>query len=285
MNLRSFLIIVGAIAASALAADDSPPPALELRVMTYNLQYASATTPNAWPDRLPVMSALVTREAPDVIGTQEGLYGQLRELAAELPAYDWVGLGRAGGSKDEFCAIFYRRDRFEPVAYDHFWLSDTPDVVGSMTWGNQFRRMVTSVRLREKSSGREFEVWNTHFDHQVEEARRKSAALIHGRLAATDSTVPLILTGDFNCPAGGSVAHDILTKEAGLTDTWLAAPTRRNEDLNTYNDFKDPVRDGVRIDWILVRGAASVTAAGVVDYDGLEQIPSDHFPVTATVRF
>jgi endonuclease/exonuclease/phosphatase family metal-dependent hydrolase len=45
------------------------------------------------------------------------------------------------------------------------------------------------------------------------------------------------------------------------------------------------VRNGVRIDWILTRGAASVESAAVVDYDGLQQSPSDHFPVTAAVRF
>lgn len=277
--------VLCAIGVVTTRASTAPAAPLELRVMTYNLRYASPAPPNSWPERRPVMTALLQREGPDVFGTQEGLYGQLRELAADLPEYDWVGLGRAGGSKDEFCAIFYKHERFEPVEYDHFWLSDTPEVVGSMTWGNKYRRMVTWLRLRDRSTGREFEVWNTHFDHQVEEARRKSAALIRDRLAAADQGVPLVLTGDFNCPAGDSVAFDILTEGAGLTDTWSAAPERRNEGLDTYNDFKAPAREGVRIDWILVRGATSVPKAGIVDYDDLPRFPSDHFPVTATVRF
>lgn len=280
--LRVFVIL--SLATFGVSADDAPP-ALELRVMTYNLRYASTQQPNAWPDRRPIMQALIKREAPDVIGTQEGVYSQLRELAADLPAYDWIGLGRAGGSKDEFAAIFYRRDRFDPVAFDHFWLSDTPDVVGSMTWGNQFRRMVTWVRLRDRGTGSEFEIWNTHFDHQVEEARRKSAALIRDRLALTDPAVPLILTGDFNCAAGGSVAYDTLTDDAGLTDTWTAAPELRNETLDSFNNFEPAKHNRERIDWILARRPASVESAAVVDYEGLPQFPSDHFPVTATVRF
>ena len=281
---RAFSVLLAfTIAACASPAADKPP--LELRVMTYNLRYASMQPAEAWPDRRPVMTALIAREAPDVFGTQEGLYQQLRDIAADLPAYAWIGLGRAGGSHDEFAAIFYRRDRFEPVEFDHFWLSDTPDVVGSMTWGNKYRRMVTWVRLRDRATGREFEVWNTHFDHQVEEARRKSAALIRDRIAKVDPAIPLILTGDFNCPAGDSVAYTILTKEAGLTDTWSAAASRTNEDLNSFNDFKAPMHNGVRIDWILARNPSVVTAAAVVDYDGLPRFPSDHFPVTATVRF
>lgn len=258
---------------------------LVLRVMTYNLRYASDRPPHAWPDRRPVMSALIAREAPDVIGTQEGLYSQLRELAAGLPDYEWIGLGRAGGSKDEFTAIFFRRGRFEPMAFDHLWLSDTPAVVGSMTWGNRFRRMATWVRLRERATGREFVVWNAHFDHEVEEARQKSAALIRDHLAQVDPAVPLLLVGDFNCDARDSRAHAILTQEAGLTDTWDAAPVRANADLNTFNNFEPPKHAGERIDWILARRPAAVESAGIVSYEDLPEFPSDHFPVTTTVRF
>ncbi|HUG09699.1 MAG TPA: endonuclease/exonuclease/phosphatase family protein [Opitutaceae bacterium] len=280
----SIALILFALLAGVSGAEDAAP-ALELRLMTYNLRYASTQQPHAWPDRRPLMAELITRESPDIIGTQEGVFGQLRELASDLPTYDWIGLGRAGGSKDEFCAIFFRRDRFEPVAFDHFWLSDTPDVVGSITWGPRFRRMATWVRLRDRESGREFEVWNTHFDHEVEAARQKSAALIRDRIAQADASMPVVLVGDFNCAGGASRAFEILTQEAGFSDTFAAAAQRRNERLNSYNGFETPKHDGERIDWILTRGAASVEAAAVVDYEGLPQFPSDHFPVTAAVRF
>ena len=275
-------LLLGGICATGFSADTE---ALQLKVMTYNLRFASETPPNAWPERRPFMQALIAREAPDVFGTQEGLYGQLRDLAAGLSNYEWIGLGRAGGSKDEFAAIFFRRDRFEPVAYDHFWLSDTPDVIGSITWGHTYRRMVTWVRLREKNSGKEFYFWNTHFDHQVEEARQKAAALIRDRLAKLDPAVPLIVVGDFNCLAGRSRAYDILTQEAGLADTWKLAPRRENEELNSFNDFKPGRYHGERIDWILARRPVTVSAAAVVSYDDASPYPSDHYPVTATIRF
>lgn len=281
MRALAVLLLLGLAAVGGRAAE-AP---LVLRVMTYNLRYASERPPHAWPDRRPLMQALIARAAPDVIGTQEGLYQQLRELAAGLPAYEWIGLGRAGGSQDEFTAIFFRRDRFEPVAFDHFWLSDTPAAIGSITWGHTYRRMATWVRLRDRATGREFEVWNTHFDHQVEEARQKSAALIRDRLAQVDPAVPLVLVGDFNCPAGHSRAHEILTREAALTDTWDAAAHRSNADLNSFNNFEPPKHEGERIDWILARHPAGVEAAGVVGYEGLAQFPSDHFPVTATLQF
>ena len=267
----------------SLSAADSP--ALTLRVMTFNLRFASPQPPNAWPDRRPVVRNLVEREAPDIIGTQEGVYSQLRDIAADLPAYEWIGLGREGGSRGEFMAVFFRRDRFEPLGFDHFWLSDTPDVIGSMTWGNKYRRMVTWVRFRERSTGREFLFWNTHFDHEVEPARQKAAALIRERIAAIDAATPLLLVGDFNCAAGNSVAFDTLTRDAALLDTWTAANERDNETLNTFHGYQPPRHDRVRIDWILARTPVAVSRAAIVDYREGAQYPSDHFPVTATVTF
>ncbi len=285
--LRSAALILATILVSGGAVRAAEPTAavpLTLRVMTFNLRFASPQPPHAWPDRRPVMRHTIEQAAPDVMGTQEGLYSQLKDLASDLPAYEWIGLGRAGGSRDEFAAVFYRRERLEPVAFDHFWLSDTPDVVGSITWGHTYRRMVTWVRFRDRSTGREFYFWNTHFDHQVELARQKSAELIRTRLAQLDPTVPVVLVGDFNCAAGNSRAYEILTQQAGLLDTWLLARQRDNENLNTFHNYEPPLAQHTRIDWILCRGPVSVDRAAIVTYHEGEQYPSDHFPVTATLH-
>jgi len=257
---------------------------LDLRVMTYNLRYASQKPPNDWPARRPIMKGLLAKAAPDVFGTQEGLYAQLKDIASDLPAYEWIGLGRDGGSRGEFMAIFYKRDRFEPMTYDHFWLSDTPEVIGSATWGHSNRRMVTWVRFRERATGREFMFWNTHLDHEVEAARQKAASLIRDRLAAADRSIPLILVGDFNCAAGNSRAFEILTGEAGLSDTWTMAASRVNEGLNTFNGFRPALKEGVRIDWVLLRGRAVVSRAEIVTYSENGQNPSDHFPVVVDLK-
>jgi endonuclease/exonuclease/phosphatase family metal-dependent hydrolase len=229
------------------------------------------------------VKALLDRYQPDLIGTQEGLYQQLKEIAADQPDYDWIGLGRDGGSHGEFMAIFYRRDRFEPLEYDHFWLSDTPEVIASSTWGNNVRRMVTWVRFRDRVTGREFYFWNTHLDHEVQVAREKAAELIRQRIGRLPADVPLFLAGDFNSIAVANRAYDILTKEAGLTDTWFAAKERRNEDANSFTGFGPLRREGERIDWMLARGAIDVRATEVVTFRQGDQWPSDHLPVVAWV--
>ncbi len=277
-------LITHAAHAAAPAPAPNPPP-LTLRVMSFNIRVpvSHPKPPDAWANRRPVLAAVIREERPDIVGTQEGVYSQLRDIAADLPDYEWIGLGRDGGSRGEFCAIFFRRARFEPVAFDHFWLSDTPDVVGSITWGTAYRRMASWVRLRERATGREFYFWNTHFDHEVETARQKSAALIRDRLAALDPQIPLILVGDFNCPAGTAPAFATLTNGAGLVDTWQIAKQRANEQLNTFHNYAPPLADRERIDWILARPPIEVSAAAIVDRHENGQYPSDHFPVTATL--
>lgn len=254
-----------------------------LRVMTFNVRYAGAQAPNAWHQRRPVASALIRQQSPDVVGTQEGLYGQLKDLEADLPAYDWIGLGREGGSRGEFMAVFYRKDRLEPLQFDHYWLSDTPDVIGSATWGNSVRRMVTWVKFRDRTTNGEFYFINTHFDHRVQESREKSAALVLARTDELKTDLPVLLVGDFNAAAGANRVYDLLVNENAFTDTWTAAE-HRGKAIGTFHGYEGPTEDGSRIDWILSRGPVTTLSSEVVTFAVDGQYPSDHFPVAARVR-
>jgi endonuclease/exonuclease/phosphatase family metal-dependent hydrolase len=284
--MKSLLLSISLLfLATSIHADNgtNASPAA-LTVMTYNLRFASTNPPNAWPARRPLMRELIRDLAPDVMGTQEGVYSQLKDLAADLPEYDWIGLGREGGSRGEFMAVFYRKARLEPLAFDHFWLSDTPEVMNSATWGNHYRRMVTWIKFRDLATGIEFYLFNTHFDHQVQAAREKSADLVRKHVAALDTKLPVLLVGDFNSAAGANKAYEILTAENFFTDAWLAAPERQGEGVGTFNDFKAAEPNGPRIDWILTRGDVSVERAEMSTFSRNGQFPSDHFPVVAKLR-
>lgn len=275
-------LAVAGLMLPALAAAQVPERAApELVVATCNLRYAGDPSPNSWPERRPALKALFDAYRPDVIGTQEGLYHQIKDLAADLPGYDWIGLGRDGGSHGEFMAVFYQRDRLEPLEFDHFWLSDTPRVIASRSWGNALPRMVTWVRFRDRSTGRELHFWNTHLDHEAQAAREQAAELIRQRIGQLPPDVPLLLVGDFNAVAGANRAYDILARESGLTDTWFAARERRNEEANSFTGFEPLKHEGRRIDWILARGASEVRATEAVTLRPSGRWPSDHLPIIA----
>jgi endonuclease/exonuclease/phosphatase family metal-dependent hydrolase len=255
-----------------------------IKVMTYNIRYASTNKPNAWPDRLPIMKQCLLEADPDLIGTQEGVYHQLKDLERALPQYRWIGTGRDGGSRGEFMAIFYKHDRFDPLEYDHFWLSDTPDVIGSTTWGHSNRRMVTWVRFKNNATGNQFYLINTHFDHQVQAAREKSAELLLARLKKLDQSHPIIVTGDFNAKAGANKAYDILLTDGWLSDTWNTAKEKRGEIVATFNNF-ERIRPGDnRIDWILTRNTDVPASIQILTCSKDGQFPSDHFPILTEIH-
>jgi endonuclease/exonuclease/phosphatase family metal-dependent hydrolase len=282
---RTALLAILLAAAPAVAPGaQAIAPRDTLSVMTFNIRYAHTQPPDLWPDRLPVMVDLINRWRPDILGTQEGLYPQLRDLERTLPDYAWIGLGRDGGSRGEFMAVVDRRDRLEPLEYDHYWLSDTPAVMGSHTWGNSLPRMVTWVRFRERTSGRELVFVNTHFDHESQPSRERSAALISERLAGTRADLPLILGGDFYVAAGANPVYSILTGTAGFTDSWRAVGG--SDTLGTFHGFKGvaAARGTPRIDWILTRGPVTALSSQIITDARNGQLPSDHFPVIARLR-
>jgi endonuclease/exonuclease/phosphatase family metal-dependent hydrolase len=141
--------------------------------------------------------------------------------------------------------------------------------------------MVTWVRFRDRSTGREFYFWNTHLDHEVQAAREKAAELIRQRIGHLPADVPLLLAGDFNAVSGANRAYDILARESGLSDTWHAARERRNEDSNSFTGFEPLEHDGQRIDWILARGVQDVRVTEAVTLRPEGRWPSDHLPVVA----
>ncbi|WP_406369757.1 endonuclease/exonuclease/phosphatase family protein [Streptomyces sp. NBC_00647] len=254
-----------------------------LDVMTFNLRYASRVGPNSWKVRRPVMRELLRGETPHVLATQEGLYRQLLDIESDLaPHYEWIGTGREGGSRDESVAIFYDTRRLAPVGHETFWLSDTPGVIGSRTWGNTLPRIATWVRFRDlRDGGREFHVLNTHLDHAKQYARTRGASLIAERIAQFDASLPCLVTGDFNAAAHGNAAYDILLG-AGLADTWDTA-AERSRLYATFHGYRPLTPDGERIDWILATPGVTVHRASISTFSRNGQFPSDHLPVQASL--
>lgn len=125
--------VVRSLAASLLAlvvsAAPAAPDAAPIEAATYNLRLNLASDGvNAWPQRREAVKALVRYHGFDLLGTQEGLIDQIRDLE-QMGEYTRVGRGRDDGQDaGEHSAIFFRKARFELLANGDFWLSPTPEV-------------------------------------------------------------------------------------------------------------------------------------------------------------
>lgn len=261
----------------------------DLHIMSFNIRLdITGTLPGEadyWPERFPALTALLAREVPTVVGVQEAMFHQLSAITEALPGhYQYIGNGRDGGADGEYSAIFYDARRLDVVEWDQFWLSDTPDLAGSTTWGNKVTRIVTWGRFLDLSTGKQLILVNTHFDHESENARLRSAAAIMELMDAFSPKLPTILTGDFNAPAAASGAYDALVGSGVFDDAWDVAAQKLTPAYGTFPNYKDPVPGGTRIDWILATPDISVRQAAINTFTLDGRYPSDHAPVQALVR-
>lgn len=268
--------LIATLAALACLAFAMPASAEPLRVMSFNVRLPLAQDgPNDWPHRKAIMARLVGDTRPDVLATQELTRIQGEYLRGRLPGYAWFGVDRLGGRVDEHMGIFYRRDRLRLVDLGNFWLSDTPHVPGSISWGNLYPRMVT-WGLFEGTDGRRFYLLNTHLPYRLEDeaARMKAGEALLKYIAALPADIPVVLTGDFNTTPDSAV-HALLS--GALTDVRTTAPSVSGPEA-TFHAFTG--KADRRIDWILARGLRTLA----VKTDAASQkgrYPSDHFPVIA----
>lgn len=265
-----------------------PAASPDLHIMSFNIRLDTARTlpgqADHWPERLPALAALLAREAPTAVGVQEALPHQLAAITEAFPGrYRYVGHGRNGGVDGEYSAILYDARRLEVLEWNQFWLSDTPDLPGSATWGNSASRIVTWGRFLDLSTGHQVILVNTHFDHESESSRLRSATAILDLMAGFSPKLPTILTGDFNAPAA-SAEYEALVSSGVFADAWTSAAQKVSPNYGTFPNYKDPVRGGTRIDWILATPDVSVRQAAINTFTLDGRYPSDHAPVQALVR-
>ena len=185
-----------------------------MRIMSFNLRMDTpGDKEHAWPNRIPAVRHVLSSYSPRYLGIQEGLPHQVAEVDSWSDAYARVGRGRLADGTGESVAVYYRKERFEHLQSGHFWLSDTPDIPGSATFGNTIPRMVTWVRLKERG-GREWLCVNTHLDHVSEPARQQGARMIVEFIAREQGDSLVVVTGDFNALPKSDAVQAMLS--AGL---------------------------------------------------------------------
>ena len=242
---------------------------------------------HSWGSRRDTVVGSIRRHEPDVLSIQETSKGQATDLRRGLPKYDWIGIdrGRDADGSGERCPIGYRPERFRIEDTGAFWLSESPDVPGSVGWDADCPRMVVWAELSERRSNRRFVCLNVHFDHVGRRAREQSARLLLSRLedVGSENGIPLIVLGDINCnetekpyrvlKCGGDAG-------GGLEDARDLAAERQGP-KSTRTDFRNLVED--RYDYVFVSGA-DVHRYETCAYRSADGYPSDHLPVIASVE-
>lgn len=255
----------------AILAAASASPALDLRVMSFNVQQPWGTN---WDGRKASAATLVNRESPDVMGTQEATKHQLDDLQSGCPGYERYGLGRDGGDAGESSAIFWKSARFrmDPERSGNVWLSSTPTTPSR--YGGSYNRIATYVRLVDKQTNEGFSLFNIHNYMPAESDYRMRAAkqLVQTVVAKANANEPVFLTGDFNSTEGDAVT---IWMKSGSDNPMRFRDTYREVDPNgsVTTGF------GTKFDYIYVPDASRTKT--LRSYVPKDPVASDHYPIVA----
>lgn len=269
--MRTFLVLLFLTAAFTSLAQS-------MKIMSYNIRLDTPQDSiNQWPKRTHKVYALIKKYDPDLIGLQEVLHHQLMDLLQNLPAYSYIGVGRDDGkTKGEYSAILYKKDRFEVINQNTFWLSETPELAGSKSWDAAITRVASWGKFKDLKANKQFLMINTHFDHIGKEARKNSAVLLKQRASEIAGEFPLVITGDFNCTRD-EPPYQTIMKPTGVR---LIDPAPVNSP-GTACSFKVNSIECKTIDYIFHSSAWKADSYQVIQDNDGTYYPSDHLPVMA----
>jgi len=262
-----------------------------LKIMTYNVRFDTPRDmENSWEHRKHHLAKIVQINAPDVVGFQEPLYHQVKDLESALREnYSWVGAAREGdGNKGEFSPVFYNHHVFYIMDSGTFWISEYPDQPGSSSWNAACKRICTWAKLVTKSNNSAIFVFNCHLDHQSALAREKGLELLFCKIQALSFGFPAVLMGDFNADEAEPLIQNITNpKDVKVFPTYMANAKTRSitPPQGPKQTFTGWDSDGTcTIDYILVKHDMMVYSHNVLEgksEDG--KLCSDHRPVCAEI--
>lgn len=269
------------------------------KILSCNIRVAlpeDEATGNGWSARRELCIDVIRKQRPDVICLQEVLREQIRDLEKAFPRFGSFGfdgpemdarmVGYHGIAKNP---IIYSRERYDLVTSGGFWLSETPHIPGSLSWDSARARHVNWVRLRDRKSGKEFRVLNTHFDHVSQRAKEEQMKMILAEAAIYAADFPQIFAGDMNSTRESPVIKSAI--EAGWVNSQFAGP-EPHEDANTTHGFlgdkavkSEAARKRGPIDFILTRGPISTLNWKIIRDSKDGRYPSDHYFIAAELAF
>lgn len=288
------------------------------KVCNYNIRYYNGTSSDdkgdkAWPNRKSKVFEMIRKHSMDICGIEEITIKEAPDFISSLTEYEYIGYGRGNGKEykaggtDEETGLIYRKARFLKLDQGRFFLSKTPEKPSKVS-GASFNRMVTWVKLKDRTSNAVLYFFATHFDHPTNQTgintRSAEADIALEMVPEIAGESPMFYVGDFNCrpdePAyaklsavwkdayitmGAEAQGGYVCNEAQLAKPDLAADCACEG--NTYTGLYSTT-DVLpkRIDYVLYNEAYAYPVSYLADNDDLGHTthPSDHLPVITEMK-
>ena len=308
--MKKTIAILALIIAAALSASAAFDGTFGVRAASYNIRClnTSDTGDKTWDSRKVAFCDLVKSIEPDVLGFQEVTSDQYSYLKSQLSGYTFIGAMRDSSSPSEGTPVAFLTNRFALLDSGTFWLSATPNVVGSKKWGNgiqdsELPRICSWALLRDRTTGGVFCFASTHLDLN-EGPRLAGMRLIFSSLVEKYESVgvPVVVVGDMNAL---ETETSMVEAATAMNDALLVSKTTPTGPWRTFTGFSwkdsevscvDALANytaeertanvstlGKRIDYMFTSIGTEVESFTIRNdaQPGKEQYPSDHYPVVA----
>ena len=218
-----------------------------ITVMNFNVR---CLTPEdlgekTWFKRADRIIKQISDVQPDIICFQEVTPNHENYFKNALKGYQNVIKYRQSGPFGEATPVYFNENKFELLNQDNFWLSETPEKK-SKGWGAANYRICSLAKLKEKATGKEFAVFNTHLDHKSELARINGIQLVLDKIKEYGD-MPSMLLGDMNS-FPDSETYNKAT--ASFDDSRIVAE-HSEENRSTWQKY-GKVEEGMAIDYCFV---------------------------------
>ena len=251
---------------------------MKIKVMTFNLR---TDTPNdginQFFKRTHRVKAAIVDENPDLIGFQEAKDSMRKWIRDNIEGYIFLGCGRNSNYYGESTFVGIRKDTFEIISMDSFWLSSDTKVPGSRFGIDQSKcpRIATAVRLTFEGASEPFWFYNTHLDHVGSTARLLGSCALMTDVSARTNGEKFVITGDFNALPGTPEINFIVNAGAADATATLGG---------TFHAFGQR-KDKIKIDYIFTNADHSAEESYVVEDNPSDGVYiSDHNPVCSFVE-
>ncbi len=254
-----------------------------VKIVSYNLRCCWKWTKegiNSFIFRAGLIYEKIGAEAPDIIAFQEVVPKQLELLSKMFPEYAFYGQGRDADFSGEGLYIAIRKENWDCISHETFWISPTPSIPASrFEIQSEYPRICVDAELRHKATGKILRIYDIHLDNISDEARILGIRCVAERIAAHNASCPrpFMLMGDFNAMpntetirfCNEDVTPNMTDITAHIADTYHGYGTVDDEKID-YIYVSDEFQDAV-----LETGIWQTRYAGIY--------LSDHYPVYTNI--
>lgn len=244
---------------------------MKISVMSFNVRCANDADGHSIAERAPRIGMIFDKYKPDVIGIQEYRTGWESCFDEYLKmGYDMYYVPKEFNRHQEAVPVMWKKDRFECMEKNTFWLSDTPEK-DSGGWDEKYdvNRLCSYVVLKHRESGVSFVFMNTHFGFG-DSCQTRSAELIN-KYSNEYEDIPVFVTGDFNMKTD-SAGYKRMTEFFTDVNTVTA-----NDRRCTYHGYAPEKHSESHVDFCFVNDKVKPLNYKLVTETFEGKYPSDHY--------